>query len=99
MINPAVLSWVFKAQRQRYHGTMCRVVKDPYGMHYFRFQEEEYAILQLLDGRRSVEQIRDEFETQFPPQKITLEELQRFIGMLHRSGLLVAGPTSRNPPP
>ena len=28
--------------------------------------------------------------TSFPPQKITLEELQQFLGMLHRSGLVIA---------
>jgi putative peptide zinc metalloprotease protein len=79
------------AQRQRYHGKTYWVVKDPVGMHYFRFQEEEYAILQMLDGEKSLDQIRDDFEAQFPPQKITLEELQQFLGMLHRSGLVVAG--------
>jgi len=79
------------AQRQRYQGRTYWVVKDPVGLHYFRFQEEEYAILQMLDGQRSLDQIKEEFEAQFPPQKITLEELQQFLGMLHRSGLVVAG--------
>ena len=26
----------------------------------------------------------------FPPQKITVEELGQFVGMLHRSGLVIA---------
>ncbi len=79
------------AQRQRYHGRSYWVVKDPVGMHYFRFQEEEYAILQMLDGQTSLDEVKERFEQQFPPQKITLEELQQFLGMLHRSGLVVAG--------
>jgi putative peptide zinc metalloprotease protein len=78
------------ARRQRYHGRVYWVVKDPIGLNYFRFQEEEYAILQMLDGDISLDEIKDDFEEQFPPQKITLEELQQFLGMLHRSGLVVA---------
>ena len=79
------------ARRQRYLGRSYWVVKDPVGLHYFRFQDEEYAILQMFDGQRSLDEIKDEFEAQFPPQKITLEELQQFLGMLHRSGLVIVG--------
>lgn len=79
------------ARRQRYLGRSYWIVKDPIGLHYFRFQEEEYAILQMLDGQTSLDQIKEQFEAQFPPQKITLEELQQFLGMLHRSGLVLAG--------
>ena len=79
------------ARRQRYLGRSYWIVKDPVGLHYFRFQEEEYAILQMLDGQTSLDQIKEQFEEQFPPQKITLEELQQFLGMLHRSGLVIAG--------
>ena len=38
------------AQQQRYQGRVYWVVKEPVGLHYFRFQEEEYAILQMLDA-------------------------------------------------
>ena len=78
------------AKQQRYHGRSYWVVKDPVGLNYFRFQDEEYAILNKLDGTRSLDEIKDEFEAEFPPQKITLEELQQFLGQLHRSGLVVA---------
>ena len=78
------------SQRQHYLGRSYWVVKDPVGLHYFRFQEEEFAILQMLDGQTSLDEIKDRFEAEFPPQKITLEELQQFLGMLHRSGLVVA---------
>ena len=77
-------------QRQHYLGRSYWVVKDPVGLNYFRFQEEEYAILQMLDGQTSLDEIKERFEDEFPPQKITLEELQQFLGMLHRSGLVVA---------
>ena len=78
------------ATQQRYQGRMYWVVKEPVGLHYFRFQEEEYGILQMLDGRSSLDDIKERFEQQFPPQKITVEELGQFVGMLHRSGLVIA---------
>ncbi len=78
------------AAQHRYLGQVYWVIKEPVGLKYFRFQEEEYAILQMLDGRTSLDEIKVEFERRFPPQKITVEELGHFVGMLHRSGLVIA---------
>ena len=78
------------ARRQHYLGRSYWIVKDPVGLNYFRFQEEEYALLNWLDGTISLDELKDRFEEEFPPQKITLEELQQFLGMLHRSGLVIA---------
>ncbi|MCA9236262.1 MAG: biotin/lipoyl-binding protein [Planctomycetales bacterium] len=79
-----------KARRQRYQGRVYWVVKDPVGLQYFRFEEEEFAILQMLDGDSSLDEIAERFEADFPPQTIRVEELQNFIGMLHRSGLVLS---------
>lgn len=79
-----------KARRQRYQGRVYWVVKDPVALQYFRFEEEEFAILQMLDGQSSLEEIAEQFEKEFPPQTIRVEELQNFIGMLHRSGLVIS---------
>ncbi len=78
------------AAQHRYLGQVYWVLKEPVGLKYFRFQEEEYAILLLLDGETSLDEIKVEFERRFPPQKITVEELGQFVGMLHRSGLVIA---------
>ena len=40
--------------------------------------------------RSSLESIKERFELEFMPQKITFQDLQQFVGMLHRSGLVVA---------
>lgn len=79
-----------KARKQRYQGRVYWVVKDPVGLQYFRFEEEEFAILQMLDGQTNLEEIAERFEAEFPPQTIRVEELQNFIGMLHRSGLVLS---------
>lgn len=78
------------AHRHRYQGRVGWVIKEPLGLQYTRLHEEEYAILQMLDGESSLDDIKERFEAEFPPQKITLDELQRFIGSLHQSGLLIA---------
>ena len=43
----------------------------------------------MLDGESSLEDIAEQFEAEFPPQTIRVEELQNFVGMLHRSGLVL----------
>lgn len=78
------------ANRQHYQGQAYWVVKEPVGLQYYRFHDEEYFILNLLDGHVSLQQIKDGFEQEFAPQKITFGDLQQFIGMLHRSGLVIS---------
>jgi putative peptide zinc metalloprotease protein len=77
-------------RQQRYQGRNYWVIKEPIGLKYFRFQEEEYAILQMFDGQVSFDDVRERFQERFAPQKVTLNDLQQFIGMLHRNGLVVS---------
>lgn len=78
------------ARRHKYHGQTFWVVKEPVGLNYFRFHEEEYEILCMLDGHTSLDQIKEDFERRFTPQKITFQDLLQFVGMLHRSGLVIS---------
>lgn len=75
---------------QQYQGEVAWVVKDPLKLSYFRFRDEEYALLTMFDGRASLDDIREQFERQFMPRRISVEEIARFIGELYRSGLIVA---------
>ncbi len=78
------------ATPQSYQGRDYWVIKDPISLKYYRFEEEEHAILQMLDGNLSPDQIKRRFDYRFAPQKITMQELYQFIGMLYRSSLLVS---------
>ena len=78
------------AERQSYLGHTYWILKDPIGFRYFRLQEEEYALLKLFNGNHSLDDIKKVFEKQFPPQKISLDELQHLLGQFHQSGLIVA---------
>ncbi|MCE9552524.1 MAG: biotin/lipoyl-binding protein [Planctomycetes bacterium] len=77
-------------RRQQYQGEVAWIVKDPLKLSYFRFRDEEYALLTMFDGRVSLDDIRQQFERQFMPRRISVEEIARFIGELYRSGLIVA---------
>ena len=79
-----------ESRRHRYDGRAYWVVKEPVGLNYFRFHEEEIAILNKLNGQTSLHQIRESFQAEFAPQRISLQDLQQFVGMLHRSGLVIS---------
>lgn len=66
------------------------VVKDPVCLRYFRFREEEQAILGWLDGDISLDEIQSRYSRRFAPRRITSEELHVFIASLHRNSLVTS---------
>jgi putative peptide zinc metalloprotease protein len=85
------------ATRQVYQGQAWWVVKDPIALSYYRFRPEEYALLDMLDGEASLEDLKDQFEARFPPRRIKLDELARFVATLHRSGLVIGERPGQGP--
>jgi putative peptide zinc metalloprotease protein len=79
-----------EVQRQTWQGREYRLVKDPLTLKYFRFEEEEFAILEMLDGRTSIHEICERFELRFAPQRVKPAELQSLLVNLHRSNLVLA---------
>jgi putative peptide zinc metalloprotease protein len=86
-----------RIEHQIYLGRHYWVVKDPLALKYYRFEEEEIALLEMLDGQSSLEEIQAQFEERFAPQKITLQELHQLVGMLHRSALVVSDAEGQGP--
>jgi putative peptide zinc metalloprotease protein len=77
--------------RPQWHGPERHwVVKDPLTLRYFYFTDEEHAVWEAVDGRRSLAQIQREFQARFAPAQLKLDRLQGFLAQLHRSGLIVA---------
>ncbi|HUT12002.1 MAG TPA: HlyD family efflux transporter periplasmic adaptor subunit [Thermoguttaceae bacterium] len=66
------------------------VVKDPVALAYFHLRDEEHAILQMLDGRTSLAEIKRRFEQAFAPLQLTVERLHAFLFRLHRCGLVLS---------
>src|SRR5262245_36351363 len=74
---------------QRYEGRTDFIVKDPVSLRYYRFNQQEHFLLQLMDGAHTLDQSQKEFEKRFPPERLTLEDLEQFgqqiltVGLAH----------------
>lgn len=66
------------------------VVHDPVSLKFFRLRDEECSILRMLDGRATLEDVRRQFERQFAPLRLGVQQLHNFIFRLHGFGLVVA---------
>ncbi|QDU28466.1 Putative peptide zinc metalloprotease protein YydH [Anatilimnocola aggregata] len=65
------------------------VVQDPLSLRYFHLRDEECALLRMLDGRLTLEELRQRFEVMFAPLQLTAAQLQAFLHRLHELGLLI----------
>ena len=75
-------------KRIDYLGVGYWVVKDPAGLKYYRLQQEQYEVLQLLDGQRSLEQIRDRMLQIMPTVRLQLSDIQHLITDLHEKAVV-----------
>jgi putative peptide zinc metalloprotease protein len=75
-------------ETMEFQGLPWWVLKDPVGLRYHRLQAEHYRVLGLLDGRRSLKEIRDELAKAFPAVPMSLADVQRMITSLHAQGLV-----------
>src|SRR5437867_2105215 len=72
---------------QRYEGRTFYVVKDPVSLRYYRFKEHERFLIRMMDGTHTLDEAQKEFEKQFRPQRLPLEELEQFAQQLLTAGL------------
>jgi putative peptide zinc metalloprotease protein len=73
---------------QQYEGRYCQVVKDPVSLKYYRFNQHEFYIFSRLNGKNSLEDIRLQFEKEFAPDTLQLEEMEGFARQLVSAGLV-----------
>ncbi len=77
-------------RRHRYQGQSYWVIKDPCALRYFRLLDQEHAVLEMLDGEASLDDLKARFERRFPTQSTSTGDLQRYIATLHENCLAVA---------
>jgi putative peptide zinc metalloprotease protein len=65
-------------------------VKDPLGLQFHRLEPAQFAVLQRLDGKRSLRELKTEVNRDFPAIGFTLDELQSLIVDLHQKGLVLS---------
>jgi putative peptide zinc metalloprotease protein len=78
------------ARAHRPGGRRIWRVKDPLSLEYFEFSDQEFAILGMLDGSTSAEEIQRRFEREFSPLQLGRGQLQNYLHSLQSSGLVVA---------
>src|SRR2546426_5531673 len=72
---------------QKYEGRTYYVVKDPVSLRYYRFKEQEHFLIQMMDGKHTLDDAQKEFEKRFRPDRLTLEDLEQFGQQLLTAGL------------
>ncbi len=75
-------------QKQFFKKEEYFVIKDPLALTYFRLRPEEAFIINLLDGKKNLKAVLNEFSQQYPNSTIKLEDLATFIQQLGMGGLL-----------
>lgn len=78
------------SERIAYRNEGSWVVKDPVGLKYHRLLDEQYFILQSLDGELSLEDILANVKRRFPTVHLTLRQVQSVVTDLFDKGLLAS---------
>lgn len=78
------IAWV------HFRGVRHAVVKDPLSLKYLQLAPDQYAVLDLVDGRRSLRQVRDDLQSRFPTEHFALPDVQGVVMDLQEKGLLAA---------
>ncbi|MFK7819258.1 MAG: hypothetical protein AB8G99_11100 [Planctomycetaceae bacterium] len=71
-------------------GEAAWVVKDPLTLRYYQLRAEEYAVLELLDGRSSLIDLLERLTARFPGHRLTAANVGQFVTSLLKSGLLAS---------
>jgi len=74
-------------EAQKYEGRTYHVVKDPVSLRYYRLKDNEYFLLQYLDGKRTLEDAQKEYEIRYRPDRLKLEDVESFAQQLINAGL------------
>jgi putative peptide zinc metalloprotease protein len=74
---------------QLFYGQLCFVIKDPVTLRYYRLQPVEHFLVTQFDGHRTARDLLSLLQQQFPEGGLTVQDVLRFVGMLHESHLLV----------
>ncbi len=77
-----------QAFEQKYEGKTFTVIKDPVCLRYYRFSKQEYFVFKLFDGKHTMEEVQEAFETEFTPMRLEQADLEGFARQLVTAGLV-----------
>ncbi len=65
------------------------IVKDPWTLSHFEFTEDEWFLLQQLDGQSTLQDIQARYQQRFAPQEISLQRMRQFFATGYKAGLVL----------
>lgn len=68
-------------------GETISILKDPVSLRFYRLDARQRFAVDLMDGTRTLDEIRIAYEMAHRPQRLALEELESFATQLLASGL------------
>lgn len=71
-----------------FRGVPHITIKDPIGLKYAHLQPEQYKLLTLLDGRRTLAELAERLRRAFPGAHITASDVQQIATDLRSKGFL-----------
>ncbi len=77
-------------RKQSAAGATVYVIKDPISLTHHRLWDEEFALLRMLDGKRSLATIRRLFESSFKPARLDASLFELLLAQFYRSGLILS---------
>jgi len=77
---------------QKYRGTTSFVIKDPIALRYYRLGAYELHVAGLLDGKRTLAEVTDAIQRQFPDRAVDQQTVMRILThFAHMSFLQLSG--------
>ncbi len=72
------------------------VVKNPEATKYYNFEDDEWGLIALFDGTRTLEEIQAEYQERFPAEKVEMALVLEYFEMLRAMDLLAQTVAERN---
>ncbi len=66
------------------------IVKDPVSLKYHRLREAEKIVLDMLDGKTTLREIKETLQERFPTKIARITDLQQLLSSLFRAGMLLS---------
>ncbi len=73
-----------------YQDEQSWIVKDPVSLKYHRLRKPEIIVLEMLDGKSTLEDIKEKLQYEFPTKIVRLSDLQSLVSSLYRAGMLLS---------
>jgi len=86
---PLLLRQDLHIEKVLFGGETYAVIKDPVAIRYHQLRADQWFLLSLLDGKRSLEDLREAVVRRFPTVSVTEQDIQQLLLDFHDKNLIV----------